>query len=262
MRVSRVGRLCAPWTAVVPAGGDPRTLASETDFAGGRAFLASLVVPGSGQWLRGQTRGYAYFALEAIGWAAFLHRRWEGDRFRTRYRDLAWTSARSRAEGPRIDGDFRYYEALSRFPASGAWDADPARSGLQPETDPRTYNGSVWSLAREMFLVPEEEPDSVARARALDFYREHGYPSEMGWDWSGRPGALDRYRSLIRGSDAAFREATLVLGVIVANHLVSAVDGFLSARLSASAASSDLRIHGSPMPRVGLRLHVDLPHRP
>lgn len=233
VRVNARGRLCTGWPAASHETAEPA--AAPADGAG-RTFVASLIVPGSGQWLRGQSRSYAYLAVEAIGWGVFLHRRFEGDRLRERYRDLAWNAARSHRGGPRVDGDFDYYEVLGRFESSGVWDADPTRPGLQPETDPDTYNGSIWSLARDLYLAGAEDPDSAAWERAIEFYRERGFPPEMEWDWSRNPAAHRQYRGLIDRSDGAFRDATLVLGVIVANHLLSAVDGYLSARLSSSAA--------------------------
>lgn len=261
MTVSERGRLCAPWRPPVSEDVDLHRNPGE-DGAPGQAgtFLASLVLPGAGQWLRGEPRGYVYLALEAVGWAAYLHRRSEGRRLRGDYRDLAWRTARSGSPGPRVDGDFAYYEALARYQASGAWDAEPDRPGLQPETDPSTYNGSIWALATDLYPSGEGDPGSEARSRALEFYRARGYPPEMAWDWSEDSRSLERFRNLIDESDGAFRDATLLLGVVAANHLVSAVDGFVTGRSSSEGAPS-FRLERSPTPVGGVGLRVDLPLR-
>lgn len=209
-------------------GGEPLPRADAT--AAVEAFGASLLLPGGGQWLQGQRRSYAYLAVEALGWALFLHGRHRGAGLRDRYRELAWRVARDgRGTGPDVPG-FEYYEALARYGASGAWDRDPGRPGLQPELDPGTYNGRIWALARE--LHPGETEDEEG-SKALEYYREHAYTPDLWWDWSRNPEAADRYRRLIDDSDGAFRRATAVLGVIAANHVLSAVDGFLSVRLAA-----------------------------
>lgn len=261
MTVSDRGRLCAPWRSAVPGDVDLHEERGGEGVPGqGETFLASLVVPGAGQWLRGESRGYVYLALEAAGWAAYLHRRSEGRRLRGSYRDLAWRTARSGSAGPRVEGDFGYYEALARYPASGAWDAEPDRPGLQPETDPSTYNGSIWALARDLYLSGDGEPGSEARSRALEFYRTRGYSQEMAWDWTGDAESLDRFRDLIDESDGAFRHATLLLGVVAANHLVSAVDGFVTGR-SSSAGAPSVRLESAPEPTGRIRLRIDLPLR-
>ena len=55
------------------------------------------------------------------------------------------------------------------------------------------------------------------------------------WDWTGREENLELYRDLIDESDEALRTATVVFGAVVANHLFSAVDAFVSSRLGRAA---------------------------
>lgn len=190
----------------------------------GRAFLSSLVVPGLAQYRLGERRWIAYAATEVL--AAVLHLRYRGDALRGRsaYRDFAWESARKgQSAGPRMDGDFGYYEKMSQWDASGAWDADASLPGLQPETDPATYNGSVWTLALEIFPL---DP-----ARALEFYRERGYGAGFLWAWQSGSSDRSRFGALISESDGRFKDARRVLWVLAANHLFSAVDGLVTVRL-------------------------------
>jgi hypothetical protein len=193
--------------------------------------LVSLVVPGGGQQLLGQDRKWAYLALEAAGWVFFIERRRAGGDYRNRYRDFAWQNGRIQSAS-RVDGDFEYYERLAHWRQSGAFDRDPTAPGVQPELDDTTFNGSVWSLATRIFLggsatVPESDP---AYQSALAYYGARAYPADLRWDWSGAPDAQSEYASLLDASDSRFRQATTVLGVIIANHVLSAADAYLSAR--------------------------------
>lgn len=235
-----------PWASVDGAGNPLRTVETVelSTTSTGVVTAASLLLPGTGQLLLGKMRWPAYAALEAIGWFVHLERHREGRRLRNEYRELAWLAARAGAAEPRVDGDWKYYESLEQWSTSGRWDADPARAGLQPESDPRTFNGAVWTLARDLYLPEESAQDTEAYARALEFYRERAYPPELLWDWTAEEASLRRYRELIDRSDAALRTATVVLGAVVANHLFSAADAFVAARLSGAFSLSTATVLG------------------
>ncbi|MGE0161002.1 MAG: hypothetical protein AB7T31_16500 [Gemmatimonadales bacterium] len=212
---------------------------------------ASLLLPGAGQHLLGQNRKWAYLALEVAGWAFFAERRIAGGDYRARYRDLAWERARIQG-GARMDGDFAYYERLVHWTRSGAYDADAGTPGLQPELDESTFNGSVWSLATRIHAatgLPETDP---AYQSALAYYSGHAYGTEFLWDWSGTPGAQSEYAELLDTSDSRFRQATTILGVIIANHVLSATDAYLSARGRVDAP----RLRVAPDDTVGSRWSV------
>ena len=193
------------------------------------APLRSLVLPGWGQLHLGQQRGWAYLALEAAGWAAWANRRMAGGDLRDQYRDLAWSSARIQA-GERQDGDFAYYERLTKWDRSGAFDSDPGLAGIQPEAEVDAFNGSIWALARDIFVAPgaTPDPDDPAYRQALAYYVARAYGPSLLWDWSGVPADKERYGALITESDDRFRQATTALGVIIANHFISAVDAYVS----------------------------------
>lgn len=215
-----------------PLTAQPPQLGREIDL---RPPLLSLVVPGGGQHLLGQDRKWAYAALEVVGWALFVERRHAGSDYRDRYRDYAWENGRLQGAA-RVDGSFEYYERLAHWTRSGAFDRDGNTPGVQPELDESTFNGSVWSLAARIFLggsttVPESHP---AYADALAYYGERAYAPDFLWDWGAAPDAHARYADLLDASDSRFRQATTVLGVIIANHVFSAADAYLSARGRAS----------------------------
>ncbi len=198
------------------------------------SFVASLAVPGLGQYRQGQRRWLAYAAVEAATILAFLGARSDAHDFRRDYRDFAWSAARAGlSAAPRTDGDFDYFERLSRWHASGRWDANPLRAGLQPETDPATWNGSVWALALEIYNVDAATPEgSPGHARALAYYHERGYGPPFLWAW-GSAADRERYGGIIAASDNRFRDARLALGLLAANHIFSALDAFVTARLRA-----------------------------
>ncbi|MHB1194818.1 MAG: hypothetical protein ACYC6F_17465 [Longimicrobiales bacterium] len=199
------------------------------------AAARSLVAPGWGQWAQGQRRGVAYAAAEVLLWALWVERRDAGGDLRGAYRDLAWRTGRIPA-GERRDGPWDYFEALSKWTRSGAFDRDATAPGLQPEEDPLTFNGSVWALARGIhFGGGSPAPGDPKHDAALAWYRERAYADGFLWDWSGREGDMTEYRGLIRRSDDRFREATWALGGVVGNHLLSAADAFVSARIPGSA---------------------------
>jgi hypothetical protein len=213
---------------------------SKAPLSPGKAFLYSAVVPGSAQFRAGADRWVAYVLVEAWSWLRFRHERSEGRELERRYKDLAWAVARL-GTGPRVDGDWEYYEALGKYASSGGYDVDPARPGIQPETDETTYNGSVWALARAIHFpagvdsLGEEAPEYRS---ALEYYRRRAAPDAFAWSWGENPEEWKRYGRLIRRSDEAYRSATRVLGVILANHLASAVDAMISAHVGDPATTA------------------------
>lgn len=212
----------------------------------------------------GARRWVAYTALEAWAWYRYVDRRREGHRLEHRYKDLAWEVARRDWNGARKDGDFGYFEAMSRYPASGAFDLDPGGPMLRPETDERTYNGAIWALARAIYLpdnASDPAPDSPGYREALEYYRRRAVREAFAWTWTGNEAEHDTFRELIRESDAAIRAMTATLGLIFANHFVSAVDALVTTRLSTGGTDtpplrieSRVRFDGaSPSWSVGVR---------
>lgn len=208
-------------------------------------IAASAVLPGSGQALEGRWLAAAIFAaVEVGGWWLHLDARGDGRRFRDGYRDLAWDVARGRPL-PRVDGSFEYYERMLRWTRSGRFDADPAAPDVQPERAPDTFNGRQWRLAAEIFLGGDvaAPPSAPGYASALAYYRERAYGEGLLWDWTGREPEQARFGALIDDSDDAFRRASIAAGAVVANHVLSAVEAFVSRRLGGRAVEFSLIPH-------------------
>jgi len=227
--------------APAPPPPTPPLLPAVQDTAPERRFwvrpAASLLLPGSGQFLGGEHRGAAYVAAELYLVMRFLQLRAEGDRQAEAFRQLAFQAARRAFTTTRRDTVFEYYEQMQRFSESGEFDQDPGPA-LLPEGDAATYNGSVWLLARRTYWPdPDAPPDptSLEYILALEFYRRHAVGPDFRWSWHNAALEQQVFVETIRKSDAALRRARNQLGLLLANHVVSAVDALISGRLAAAA---------------------------
>ena len=201
--------------------------------------VASAVLPGAGQVLQGSERGAIYVVAEALFLTRAVQRINDGRRERDRYRTLALQVARSAFGGVRTDTAFSYYDKVGKFIESGPF--SEAAAALAPPSDTLTFNGSVWLLARRTFLADPDNPDAADSAeleRALEFYREHSAGPEFVWSWRNAGLEQDVFRQSIRASDDAFRRATTNLGLLLANHMLSAADAFVSRRIGSGGGPS------------------------
>jgi hypothetical protein len=198
--------------------------------------VASLLVPGSGQFLAHQHRAAVYVAVELYALARFLQLTLASHRNAARFRDLAFQVARSGFAPTGRDTTFEYFETMERFTDSGQFDRD-AGPAFAPEADTATYNGSVWLLARRTFwsnVNTPPDPTSPAYARAVQFYEGHAVGPGYLWSWRDAAPQLGVFRETIRKSDNAFRSAQNQLGLLLANHLMSALDVLISHRLASA----------------------------
>ena len=93
------------------------------------------------------------------------------------------------------------------------------------------YNGLIWSRALGIYSVdPAAGPGDPSYDGAIWYYEERAYGPGFLWDWTGSPGGRETYAGIIESSDERFRQARNALGFVIANHLVSAVEAFVSAR--------------------------------
>jgi hypothetical protein len=201
-----------------------------------------------------------YLAVEAFTVGGYIRQsavaRSEGDLFR----DLAFEVAR-RVFGPTVrDTAFEYFETMAHYVESGVYDLDPGPA-LAPETDPATYNGAQWLLARRTFWTdPDVPPDpaSPEYIRAIQFYQARAVGPDFQWSWRDAPLEQATFRQAIERSDDAYRGARNFLGVLLANHVVSVADALVSSRLT--------RMVGRPtrvsttVQRSGVRVAVSLQH--
>jgi hypothetical protein len=249
MKGRAAGIACVAWVIAAPVWGQGQdTVPPDTTVRASLLVrpLASLLIPGSGQLMAHQDRGAVYLAAEIYLVSQFLQLDHEATREATRFQTLAFNVARRPYMPERTDTVFEYYEQMERFPESGFYDADPGPA-FAPETNPLTYNGSMWLLARRTFWPdPNVPPDPMSQAyiNALSFYWNHAVTPGFQWSWRDHSLEHEEYRESIRRSDNSFRSAQDQIGLLLANHVLSAVDALISARLAA-AAGRPVEVHSS-----------------
>jgi hypothetical protein len=210
--------------------------------------LASLLVPGSGQLLGGRDRGMVYLAAEVWFIARTLALSSQARAERDHFITLAYDVARAQFNPVRLDAPWEYYEAMSHWVESGAYNL-AGTGGFQPETDTLTYNGAMWQLARRNYLA---NPDSIPASTdpsyqaALAFYRRRAFGPAFRWSWRDARLEMDTYAQAIRTSDNDYRDATTYLGAIVLNHLASTVDAFITLRVAGGSIVPRTHVGGSP----------------
>lgn len=220
----------------------------------GVAFLASALIPGAGQFYLGKERWVPFIALETWALINYRNQKSRGRSLEREYRDLAWVVARRIDAGVRRDTIFAYYEAVSEYRQSGAFDSDPTVAGVQPELDGRTYNGQQWNRAKAIVFPGgiEYPPGTREYENALAYYRRTAIPPGYGWSWLESDLEQQVFDRLIQESDDALRHASTTLGLILANHVVSAIDALVSARLEAAAnGRSQIRVGSALEPSGG-----------
>lgn len=238
---------------------------SDSGRAGWMRPAASLVLPGAGQLMGKSERGALYLVVEAFFATRFFSQQHDARQGATSYQDLAFKVARQ-SFGPEVrDTVFDYFEAMGKYIESGPYDTDPGPD-LVPPGDERTFNGHIWLLARQTFFPNPDQPPDTSSAdylRALNFYRRRAVGPDFSWSWRGHALEQDLYRQGIRSSDDAYRHAREQLGLLLANHLLSAIDALVATRVAGreplKRLSGQIRIGQTPLGGVvpvNLRLNV------
>ncbi|MBN2289091.1 MAG: hypothetical protein JXQ83_07125 [Candidatus Glassbacteria bacterium] len=242
------------------------------------------MVPGLPQYLSGQWRSYGYFALEGASLAGLVVLNSQGSSRQERYIQLSrlarsnyvYPGLRNNPEeitDPSLHGLGEYYEDMTKWPSSGDYDDDPSLDGVQPESDPQTYNGHQWEIAKINSYSGTSGGLPVAESRqeeinALEAYKNKVYPAQYNWDWTGLDLENERYHELFYDSEDALRRRSTFATILLANHLISGLDVLIQERINSSrqlrAARLGLHLEacrpGAPGDR-GLRPRVCLSHR-
>lgn len=217
------------------------------------SIAASAILPGSGQAILGANRALPYLAIEAFAWTSYVRNAGNYRQHRDGYRDLASRVARAPYSPVRPNGDFEYYERMTQYPEAGRFDL-VAGGGIEPETDSTTFNGAVWLLARRTYWTDPATPPDMASAewmRAVAFYRARAYDQLYRWSWTQAPLEYSAFIGLIRESNDANRRALQDLGVIIANHVLSTVDAYITVRLHRGRGAQGFALEGSiPLSRL------------
>lgn len=185
------------------------------------APLASVAIPGTGQYMLGQDRFVVYAAVEALVWWQYGKHAREQVQQERAFKDIARQVARAHFSSSAPDGPWSYYEAMRDWTESGSYST--ADSGpVVPEADTTTYNGHLWELALQT---------NTSVADALVQYERDAIRPDFQWSWRNASVQRDVFRQLTNKRNDAFRAAQNDLMMIVANHLLSMVDAFATFRL-------------------------------
>jgi hypothetical protein len=234
----------------------PRFRGDDTGSTSPWAIAASAVLPGAGQAILRSNRALPYLALEAFAWTAYVS---HSQRYRARrddYRNLAARAARAPFSSIAPNGNFEYYERMTHYAESGRYDL-VAGGGIDPETDSVTYNGAVWLLARRTFWTnPAAAPDTTSNEwrRAVAFYQSRAYDQLYRWSWTQSPLEYAAFIDFIRQSNDANRRAMMDLGVVIANHVLSMVDAYITVRLRQDVSRGQFALEAQlPLPRLSIK---------
>jgi hypothetical protein len=207
------------------------------------AGLASLVVPGSGQFILGKDRFVGFLAVEVLGWWQYSKDVRERASQERAYKDYARRIARepflSTLPAPIVipDGNWEYYEWMRDFIESGPFSLSVV-GPTRPDTNPDTFNGNRWKILKSTQATEEA---------ALAAYEQQAIRPEYRWSWTNRQLQYDIYvRTTDLRNDAA-RAAVKDLLVIGANHFLSMIDAFASFRLQVRAENARVTSVGATM---------------
>jgi len=191
--------------------------------------VASVLIPGSGQYMLGEDRSIGYIAVEVLGWLQYAKNSREQAAQEAEFKSLARRVARAgfATGSPDLlpDGDWAYYEKLRDFNESGAYSLTVGGS-VTPDTNVTTYNGSRWQLALATFST---------REGALAEYMRTAVRPEYEWSWTNAQLQKDRYIRTTDKRNDAYRAGLANLMVIGANHVLSMIDAFTVVRLRATS---------------------------
>ena len=194
----------------VPADADPKSPPPSPLLAG----VLSALIPGSGQLLQGDQRGWVYLGVEVAAWWSYLAVHAAGAQSEEDYRQFADAS-----------WDWQRYESVT-----------DCGSGLGPVN----YDEEHAALEEAYQSSPEQYYQDIADQ---DVYA-------CGWEEQSQRAA---YRSMIEESDQLYSAATWVVGAVVLNHAVSAIDAAKSAAGKRKSWMQSLQVAPTP---DGLRVEL------
>jgi hypothetical protein len=163
-----------------------------------KALALSTLLPGAGEYYAGKKgRAKFFFLTESAIWTSFIVFEVQGYLRKDAYVDYAQLVAGVDAEGKPDD----FYRALGRY--------------MRSDPGPGSYNEDVRREARALYPDDKQKQDQ--------YLLENGYFGKDAWQWQSEEDQA-YYGSLRKKSQLSFNRATYVLGVAVANRILSAMD--------------------------------------
>lgn len=213
----------APIAEAVRLDGAPAVSTALVPMVRTRRFapIASLFVPGSGQYILGNDRFVGYFAVEALAWWMYAKDINDRREREAQFKEIAREVARAHYSTTFPDAPWSYYEWIRDFPESGVY-SKTTSGPVVPETDTKTYNGLKWDLFQSIYPTTAE---------ALAQYERVAIKPEFRWSWYDHQFEHDIYNRYTDKRNDANRAAVRDLLVVGANHFISMLDAFTTARL-------------------------------
>lgn len=213
--------LMGAWGGVAGAAGQPDRL---------KVLGLSLLVPGLGHYSIGRGgRGQAFMAADAGAWGGFAGFRLQGHLRRNSYIDMAHIYGGVPSPEGRSDD---YYRLVGEFGSSDQYDEEIRREA-------RARYG-----------------DDIAAREA--YFEAHRIPADQVWRWNSEAD-WSRYRDKRNASHLSYKRARYLLGLAIANRLLSAVDAMRLYHAHGKADGMSFYLTGDPSePREPVRLCVSL----
>ncbi len=172
--------------------------------------VMSLVIPGSSQILNGsKIKGYSFVATEIFGILGNFYYTREAQKFVERYKTYAYTVA---GANPEIS-DEDYWDAIER------------------RRTREEYIEYLWRLARSYYPTDPARQQDFVNSRMVE--GTWSFPTLEEWF---------SYRKMRRQERSSLSNASVMVGVIIANHIFSALDAFVSTKLAARKVSFETRV--------------------
>jgi hypothetical protein len=216
----------------------------------GLGLVMSAAVPGAGQFYATSfIKGAAMIGAEVMLWVGYSHYRQEGDRLDQDFRAFAdenWSET-------------RYWLALAEQGANAGWTEleDLTEANYQEKLDVegglRAYEKTVGS-------------HSLHRYKDQQYYEMIGkyHQFRPGWKDAATSNEVvtplrDRYEDMELETDSAYKKASLCGMVILANHVISALDAVWSVnryntRIRMKPGMGLIETHGSVTPVFSMNL--------
>jgi hypothetical protein len=189
--------------------------------------IASAIVPGSGQYMLGNDRFIGYLAVEVLAWLQYTKNAREQRAQEAEFKLLARRIARAGFATGSVDelpdADWAYYEKMRDYLESGPYSL--TLTGLTPDTNVATYNGSRWQLAQATFST---------REAALAEYMRTAVRPEFEWSWTNNQIQFNHFVRTTDKRNDAHSAAQWSLLIVGANHVLSMIDAFTTVRLRAT----------------------------
>ncbi|MCD4652241.1 MAG: hypothetical protein K8S56_10730 [Candidatus Cloacimonetes bacterium] len=193
-----------------------------------KAFVKSAVVPGWGELSNGSKLGYPFIANEVALWSMYFYFSNEA----TLNEDAAFDYAvRFGGVNPEGNYDDDYFQHLSKFNSYGF--------------EPGGFNEDIQRTA-----ISKYPGDSAAQQTYIE---ENMYTDIYAWQWSTRQQRSD-YTKLRNDYSHNNDYAKTVTGVIVVNHLISAINSVRIAVKKERGITFDVRLNQDMIPIINAQL--------